>query len=381
MQQLANLLLLRGNIGRPGAGICPLRGHSNVQGDRTVGITEIPSQPFLDATERVFGFAPPRQKGHNAVEAVQAIIDGRSKAIICLGGNLAVAMSDPEAVFAGMRRLDLAVHIATKLNRSHLLLARESIILPCLGRTERDLQETGAQSVTVEDSMSMVHASRGALPPASDQLRSEPAIIAGMAMATLPDTRVDWAWLIADYARIRDKIEAVFPDFFDFNARVSEPGGFRLDVPASRREWRTPSGKANLLVCAGVEEDPRVARADALRLTTIRSHDQYNTTIYGLNDRYRGITGRRDVVFLNREDLAALGLGHGDVVDVEAVANDPGGPPRVLRGVTAVAHDIARGSAAAYYPEANGLVALDSYDERSGTPTYKSIPVIIRRSR
>ncbi|MGK9232125.1 FdhF/YdeP family oxidoreductase [Inquilinus limosus] len=381
VQQLANLLLLRGNIGRPGAGICPLRGHSNVQGDRTVGITEIPSQPFLDAIERVFGFAPPRQKGHNAVEAVQAIIDGRSKAIICLGGNLAVAMSDPEAVFAGMRRLDLAVHIATKLNRSHLLLARESIILPCLGRTERDLQETGAQSVTVEDSMSMVHASRGALPPASDQLRSEPAIIAGMAMATLPDTRVDWAWLIADYARIRDKIEAVFPDFFDFNERVSKPGGFRLDVPASRREWRTPSGRANFLVCAGVEEDPRSARADALRLTTIRSHDQYNTTIYGLNDRYRGITGRRDVVFLNREDLAALGLGHGDVVDVEAVANDSGGPPRVLRGVTAVAHDIARGSAAAYYPEANGLVALDSYDARSGTPTYKSIPVVIRRSR
>jgi anaerobic selenocysteine-containing dehydrogenase len=234
--------------------------------------------------------------------------------------------------------------------------------------------------VTVEDSMSMVHASRGALPPASDQLRSEPAIVAGLALATLPDTKVDWAWLVADYARIRDKIEAVFPDFFDFNARVAEPGGFRLNVPASQREWRTPSGKANFLVCDGVEEDPRVARADALRLTTIRSHDQYNTTIYGLNDRYRGITGRRDVVFLNGDDLAALGLGHGDRVDVEAVANDPGDPPRVLRGVTAVAYDIARGSAAAYYPEANGLVALDSYDERSGTPTYKSIPVVIRRA-
>ncbi|HEY9348513.1 MAG TPA: FdhF/YdeP family oxidoreductase [Inquilinus sp.] len=380
VQQLANLMLLRGNIGRPGAGICPLRGHSNVQGDRTVGITEIPSKPFLDAIERVFGFDPPREKGHSAVESVQAIIEGRSKAIICLGGNLAVAMSDPDAVFAGMRKLDLAVHIATKLNRSHLLLAQDSIILPCLGRTERDLQEAGAQSITVEDSMSMVHASRGALPPASDQLRSEPAIVAGLALATLPDTKVDWAWLVADYARIRDKIEAVFPDFFDFNKRVAKPGGFRLNVPASQREWRTPSGKANFLVCDGVEEDPRVARADALRLTTIRSHDQYNTTIYGLNDRYRGITGRRDVVFLNRQDLEALGLGHGDVVDVEAVANDSGEPPRVLRGVTAVAYDIARGSAAAYYPEANGLVALDSYDERSGTPTYKSIPVVIRRA-
>ncbi|WP_049622374.1 FdhF/YdeP family oxidoreductase [Frateuria defendens] len=380
VQQLANLLLLRGNIGRPGAGICPLRGHSNVQGDRTVGITEIPSQGLLQAIERSFGFRPPQAKGHNAVEALQAIIEGHAKALVCLGGNLAVAMSDPEAVFPGMRKLDLAVHVATKLNRSHLLVGRESIILPCLGRAERDMQEAGPQAVTVEDSMSMVHASRGTLRPASEQLRSEPAIVAGIALETLPQSKVDWTWLIADYARIRDKIEAVFPDFYRFNERVAVPGGFRLDVPASRREWRTATGKANFLVCAGLEEDSRTSGSNVLRLATIRSHDQYNTTIYGLNDRYRGITGRRDIVFVNPGDLEALGLAHGDLVDVEAVPEVPGGAPRVLPRQTVVAYEIAPGSAAAYYPEANGLVALDRYDAQSGTPSYKSIPVVIRRA-
>ena len=256
VQQIANLLMLRGNIGRQGAGISPLRGHSNVQGDRTVGITEVPSDGLLDALARVFGFDPPRHKGHNAIEAVEAIRDGRSKALVCLGGNLAVAMSDPEATFKAMRNLDLAVHIATKLNRSHLLLAKQSFILPCLGRTEIDLQATGPQSVTVEDSMSMVHASRGGLKPASEHLRSEPAIIAAMALATLPHTRVDWAELISDYAKIRDCIEAVFPEFADFNARIRKPGGFRLYVAASEREWRTPTKKANFLVYPGVDEDP-----------------------------------------------------------------------------------------------------------------------------
>jgi len=216
VQQIVNLLLLRGNIGRKGAGISPLRGHSNVQGDRTVGITEVPTDELLDGIARTFGFEPPRHKGHNAIEAIEAIRDGRSKALVCLGGNLAVAMSDPEVTFKAMRNLDLAVHIATKLNRSHLLLARRSFILPCLGRTEIDLQANGRQSVTVEDSMSMVHASRGALKPASEHLRSEPAIIAGIALATLPNTRVGWADLVADYARIRDAIEAVFPDFANF---------------------------------------------------------------------------------------------------------------------------------------------------------------------
>jgi molybdopterin-dependent oxidoreductase alpha subunit len=381
VQQIANLLMLRGNIGRKGAGISPLRGHSNVQGDRTVGITEVPNDELLDGLARVFGFEPPRNKGHNAIEAVEAIRDGRSKALVCLGGNLAVAMADPEVTFKAMRNLDLAVHIATKLNRSHLLVGKQSLILPCLGRTEIDVQATGPQSITVEDSMSMVHASRGGLKPASEHLKSEPAIIAEMALATLPNTRVEWAALVSDYGKIRDSIEAVFPDFAEFNARIEKPGGFRLYVAASEREWLTPTKKANFLVCPGVDEDPRVADRDALTLTTIRSHDQYNTTIYGMNDRYRGITGRRDVVFVNEHDLSSRGLKHGDLVDITVVP-DAGSKPgkRVMRNLTAVTFNIAQGSVAAYYPEANVLVALDHYDVKSGTPSYKSTPVLISAS-
>jgi molybdopterin-dependent oxidoreductase alpha subunit len=381
VQQIANLLLLRGNIGRKGAGIAPLRGHSNVQGDRTVGITESPNDDLLNGLARVFGFEPPRKKGHNAIEAIEAIRDGRSKALVCLGGNLAVAMSDPEVTFKAMRELDLAVHIATKLNRSHLLLAKQSFILPCLGRTEIDVQAGGRQSITVEDSMSMVHASRGGLKPASEHLRSEPQVIAGIALATLPDTRVRWADLIADYGRIRDAIEAVFPAFADFNARIKKPGGFRLYVAASEREWLTPTKKANFLVYSGLDEDPRVANRDVLTLTTIRSHDQYNTTIYGMNDRYRGITGRRDVVFVNERDLVSRGLKHGDVVDLSVVPEGSSPGERVLRDLTAVAFNIAQGSIATYYPEANVLVALDHYDTKSGTPSYKSTPVLLRASQ
>jgi molybdopterin-dependent oxidoreductase alpha subunit len=382
VQQIANLLMLRGNIGRKGAGISPLRGHSNVQGDRTVGVTESPNDELLDGIARVFGFDPPRRKGHNAIEAVESIRDGRSKALVCLGGNLAVAMSDPEVTFKAMRNLDLAVHIATKLNRSHLLLAKQSFILPCLGRTEIDIQATGRQSVSVEDSMSMVHASRGGLKPASEHLRSEPEIIAGLALATLPNTRVGWADLISDYGKIRDAIEAVFPAFADFNDRIKKPGGFRLHVAASEREWLTPTKRANFVVYAGVDEDPRAADPDALTLTTIRSHDQYNTTIYGMNDRYRGITGRRDVVFVNERDLSSRGLKHGDLVDVSVVhgARSKLGK-RTMQNLTAVAYNIAQGSIATYYPEANVLVALDHYDAKSGTPSYKSIPVVIHASR
>jgi molybdopterin-dependent oxidoreductase alpha subunit len=381
VQQIANLLMLRGNIGREGAGICPLRGHSNVQGDRTVGITEIPNEALLNGLAHVFGFEPPRHKGHNAIEAIEAIRDGRSKALVCLGGNLAVAMSDPEVTFNAMRKLDLAVHIATKLNRSHLLLAKQSFILPCLGRTEIDIQATGPQSVTVEDSMSMVHASRGGLKPASEHLKSEPAIVAGLALATLPKTRVKWAELISDYGRIRDCIEKIFPEFAHFNARVRTPGGFRLYVAASERDWRTSTKKANFLVYHGMDEDPGVTDPEALTLTTIRSHDQYNTTIYGMNDRYRGVTGRRDVVFVNERDLSNRGLKHGDLVDI-AVVSDVGSKAgeRVMRNVTAVAYNIAQGSIAAYYPEANVLVALDHYDAESGTPSYKSTPVRLQAS-
>jgi molybdopterin-dependent oxidoreductase alpha subunit len=378
VQQIANLLLLRGNFGKSGAGICPLRGHSNVQGDRTVGVTERPNAALLAGIEAAFGFKAPSAHGHDAVAAMQAIIEGRSKVLICLGGNLAVALPDPAQCHRAMRTLDLAVHIGTKLNRSHLLVGKESFIFPCLGRTEQDIQATGPQSITVEDSMSMVHASSGKLRPASDQLQSEPAIIAGMAHAALPNSKVPWLNLIADYDRIRNGIEAVFPDFKDFNNRIRIPGGFRLPLPPTMRVWKTASGKAEFIPFQGLTEDPQFAAADILKLTTIRSHDQYNTTIYGLDDRYRGVFGRRDVLFVNEEDLAVRELEHGDLIDVETALAS--GKRLRLAGLTAVAYDIARGSVAAYYPEANVLVPLTYGDKQSGTPSYKSVPVRISRS-
>jgi molybdopterin-dependent oxidoreductase alpha subunit len=378
VQQVANLLLLRGNFGKPGAGICPLRGHSNVQGDRTVGITEKPTAVLLDRIEQTFGFRPPATHGHDAVAAMQAIIDGRSKALLCLGGNLAMALPDPEACLPAMRRLELQVHVATKLNRSHLLTGKHTFLLPCLGRTERDMQAAGPQSVTVEDSMSMVHASRGKLSPASEALRSEPAIVAGLAKATLPQTRVPWMDLIADYDRIRDAIASVFPDFGNYNERIRVPGGFRLPLPPTERVWKTPSGKAQFLLFHGVEEDPVVEGAGVLKLTTVRSHDQYNTTIYGYDDRYRGVFGRRDVVFMNKDDLAELGIREGDAVRVETAFGK--GSERRLEKVIAVAYDIARGAVATYYPEGNCLVPLDYHDKVSGTPSYKSVPVRVMRA-
>ncbi|HEX8415644.1 MAG TPA: molybdopterin dinucleotide binding domain-containing protein, partial [Sphingomicrobium sp.] len=347
------------------------RGHSNVQGDRTVGITELPGEPFLQRLDQAFGISSPRAHGHNAVEALKAMREGRSKAMVSLGGNLAVAMPDPEACFAAFRRLDLSVTIVTKFNRTCLLAAKETLVLPCLGRTELDLQTTGPQFITVEDSMSMVHASRGKLKPVADGLLSEPAIVAGLAKATLRDIGTDWDGMVADYDRIRDKIAEVFPDFGDFNARVRVPLGFRLTVGASDRRWNTPDGKAHFIVHEGTD-GTGVPDDATLLLTTIRSHDQYNTTIYGQNDRYRGITGRRDVVFVNADDLAEAGLAHGDRVDVIA------GPDRVLAGQVAVAYAIARGSIAAYYPEANHLIALEDHDAASGTPAYKSVPVTLR---
>jgi anaerobic selenocysteine-containing dehydrogenase len=290
--------------------------------------------------------------------------DGTAKALICLGGNLAVALPDPQAVFPAFRKLDLAVHMATKLNRSHLLLAKESIILPVLGRTELDVQQSGAQSVTVEDSMSMVHASRGRLQPASEHLRSEPAIIAGMAHATLGSRYgIDWEGLVANYDRIRAAIAGVFPDFGDYNARIRLPGGFHLTVAAMQRKWNTPSGKAEFLPAPGLGDAVHMAEPDILVLMTIRSHDQYNTTIYGLDDRYRGVFGRRDILFMNESDLTARGLRHGDTVAVETAS---GG--HLVRNLTAIA----------YYPETNGLVPLAYHDKRSGTPAYKGVPVRVR---
>jgi len=375
---VADLLLLRGNIGKPGAGICPLRGHSNVQGNRTVGITEKPSEAFLDKLEDVFGFEPPREHGHDAVKAMQAMVDGSAKALICLGGNFAVAMPDPELSFQAMKKLDLSVQLGTKLNRSHLLVAKETFILPVIGRTELDVQASGMQAITVEDSMSMVHASAGRLRPASAELRSEPAIVAGMAAAALPHSKVSWLELVKNYDDIRDLIERTIPGFDGYKERIRVPGGFRMPLPPTERKWPTPSGKAIFSVFPGVRENYQPWADDVLRLITIRSHDQYNTTIYGLDDRYRGVFGRRDVLFMNPADMAERGLEHGDLVVIETISAD-----RSLKlvGITVIEYDIAAGSVAAYYPEANVLVPLDYIDEESGTPSYKSIPVRILREQ
>ncbi len=377
VQQLANLLFLRGNIGRPGAGICPVRGHSNVQGDRTVGIDEKPKPEFLDRLGRVFGFDPPRAHGHNVVHAVEAILDGRAKAFIGLGGNFVAAVPDKPMVQEAMRKLRLTVAVTTKLNRGHLVHGKEALILPCLARSEIDFQKSGPQSVTVEDSMSMVHASGGLLAPGSEQLKSEVAIVCGMARATLTDTTVDWQSFEDDYDLIRDKIEQVFPDLFkDFNSKIRKPGGFRLANGASERVWRTSTGKARFLVFRGVDEDPPVPHPEMLRLATIRSHDQYNTTIYSMNDRYRGVYGTRTVVFMNEDDMTARDIAPRALVEIETLSDD--GVERRVSGFAALPYDIPRGSIAAYYPETNPLLALAHHDVKSGTPAAKSIPVIVR---
>ena len=271
-----------------------------------------------------------------------------------------------------MRSLDLSVHVGTKLNRTHLLTAKQTWLFPCLGRTELDMQQTGRQSITVEDSMSMVHASSGKLKPASPELRSEPAIVAGLAKATLPHTRIDWTTLVSDYDLIRDLIEKTIPGFDQYNRRIRIPGGFRMPLPPTERVWPTSTGKAMFSVFEGVDENQPGVGDNVLRLVTLRSHDQYNTTIYALDDRYRGVFGRRDILFMNEGDMAQLGLEHGDRVDISTALQ---GSVQQLEDITVVAYSIASGTVGAYYPEANVLVPLDYLDKDSGTPSYKSVPV------
>ncbi len=380
VQQLANLALLRGHIGREGAGLCPVRGHSNVQGDRTVGITETPTKEFLDRLERRFGFKPPSQHGHNVVTALEAMKEGKVKVFFAMGGNFVSAIPDWEVTRAAWRKLDLTVQVSTKLNRSHLIHGREALILPCLGRTEIDVQATGPQSITVEDSMSMVHASAGRNVPASEHLMSEPAIVAGIARATMgARSVVDWECFTADYNIIRDAIEDVLPIFQGYNARIRIPGGFHLTSNARERVWMTASGKANFLVFDGLGEDPPQDSLDVLWLTTVRSHDQYNTTIYSMSDRYRGVFGQRDVLFLNEQEMERRGFQADDRVDLITVSTD--GVERRLSNFRIVPYSFPNGSCAAYYPEANPLVPLYSHDPTSFTPSYKAIPVRISHSR
>jgi molybdopterin-dependent oxidoreductase alpha subunit len=379
VQQLANLALLRGHIGREGAGLCPVRGHSNVQGDRTVGITEVPTKEFLDRLEHRFGFSPPTVHGHNVVTALEAMLRGEVKVFVAMGGNFAAAIPDWQQTQAALRKLDLTVHVSTKLNRSHLIHGRDALILPCLGRTEIDIQATGPQSITVEDSMSMVHASGGRNKPASEHLLSEPAIIAGIARATLGDRSVvGWEAFVADYDRIRDAIEDVFPIFQGYNARIRVPGGFHLTSTARERIWATPSGKANILLFEGLGEDTCESDPEMLWLSTIRSHDQYNTTLYSMSDRYRGVYGQRDVVFLNQLEMAKRGLADGDRVDLVTLSTD--GMERSVHNFRVVGYSFPNGCCAAYYPETNPLVPLYAHDPISFTPSSKGIPVRIVRS-
>lgn len=377
LQQVANLLLLRGNFGKPGAGIGPIRGHSNVQGDRTVGIDEKPRPAYLDRVQQVFGFDPPRDHGHHVVESIQAMLDGSARVFIGLGGNFIHAVPDTPRAYQAMRGLELTVGIATKLNRGHLVHGRDALILPVVARSERIVTPAGEQFVTIEDAMSNVTASRGVLEPVSTEVLPEVDIVCRMAMATLPHSRVDWARYQHDYGPIRDLIAAVYPEIYTgFNERIQQPHGFHLDIPPRRRVWPTPTGKANILVMPGLEVNEPVHDPDMLRLATVRSHDQYNTTIYSYNDRYRGVYNDRMVVFMNIEDRLARGLEKEAQVSLETISAD--GVHRRIDGLTVLDYPMPRGALAGYYPELNPLLPLDYYDRISGTPAAKSIPVRMR---
>ncbi|WP_194907356.1 FdhF/YdeP family oxidoreductase [Catenulispora rubra] len=379
IREVVNVLLLGGHVGRPGAGVCPVRGHSNVQGDRTMGIYEKPKDAFLDAMEAEFGVPMPRAHGFDTVDAIRAMRDGRAKVFFAMGGNFVAATPDTDVTEAALRSTALTVQVSTKLNRSHVVPGRRALILPTLGRTELDRQGADArdpegreQFVTVEDSMGLVHASRGRLAPASEALLSEVAIVAGLARAVLgAEHPVPWEGLASDYDRIRDRIEQVVPGFEQFNARVRRGSGFALPhAPRDTRTFPTATGKANFT--ANAFEAPVVPEGRLL-LQTIRSHDQYNTTIYGLDDRYRGIHQGRRVVFVNPDDLKALDIRDAAMVDLVSEWTD--GSERRAPGFRVVAYDTARGCAAAYFPETNVLVPLDSTAEVSNTPTSKAIVV------
>lgn len=383
VQQIANLLLLRGNIGKHGAGICPVRGHSNVQGQRTVGIGEKPHHAPLDKLEEQYGFKAPREKGYAIVESCQAMVKGEIKAFVCLGGNVVRAMSDTAAVEAAWRKLRLTVQISTKLNRNHVIHGEIAYILPCLGRIEIDRQASGDQSVSMEDSTAHFHGSKGVVEPASPNLLSEPKIVAEIAKATLPsNSKVPWDTWVSDYSSIRDSMEETWPDMFkDYNKRLFTAGGFERPLPARTRKWETSTGKANFLVPKALVADTLSAERDGpgvLRLITMRSNDQFNTTIYGYSDRFRGVEGTRMVVFMHAADISRQGLREGDVVSL--VSNSGDGVTREVPGFRVTPYAIAEGCCAAYMPECNPLIPIWHHDERSMTPGYKSLPVTIREA-
>ena len=375
IREVVNLLLLKGSIGKPGAGTCPVRGHSNVQGDRTVGIWEAPKPALLDKIQEVFGFNPPRHHGYAVVDAIKAMYEGTAKVFFAMGGNFISATPDTEYTAQALRNCSLTVHVSTKLNRSHLIHGKQALILPCLARTDEDVQQNGVQFVSVENSMGVVHSSKGTLPPCSTQLLSEPAIVAQLAIHTLGNkSKVDWEQMVSNYDYIRTAIEQVIPGFEGYNERVRQAGGFYLPNGAREGKFNTPSGKAvftqNPLPSLNLEEDEYI-------MMTVRSHDQYNTTIYGLNDRYRGIQNERRVVLMNSLDIEKNGFKSGEVVDLIGKYE---GETRVASKFIIVPYDIPRQCVATYFPEANVLVPINSYAHTSKTPTSKLVVIKIEKS-
>lgn len=372
VREVVNLMLLRGNIGREGAGVCPVRGHSNVQGDRTMGIWEAPPESFLANLSAACGFEAPRKHGYDVWHTLRAMSEGKVKVFFAMGGNFASGTPDTEGTAAALAKCEMTVQVSTKLNRSHLEVGEEAIILPCLGRTERDVQASGKQFVTVENSMGIVHRSEGKLEPASEHLRSEPWIVAALAKATLGErSTVDWDHLVSNYDHIRDLIERAIPGFERYNERVREPDGFVLKNTAREREWKTASGKAELTV----QELPRIVLENGqYLLMTVRTHDQYNTTVYGPDDRYRGLYGERRVLFMNPDDMAAEGLSEGQRISITSWFR---GEQRRAESFTVLPYDIPRRCTMAYFPEANVLVPRDSVADESHTPTSKSVVITV----
>ncbi|MFE3500908.1 FdhF/YdeP family oxidoreductase [Kitasatospora sp. NPDC059160] len=375
VREIVNLLLLRGNLGREGAGPSPVRGHSNVQGNRTCGIDHRPADAFLDRLGAVCRIDPPRAHGLDTVGTIEAMRRGEVTVFVGMGGNFALAAPDSPYTYQALRTCELTVQVSTKLNRSHLVHGRRALILPCLGRTEKDHQRAGVQSTSVEDSMSMVHLSAGMKRPASPHLLSEPAIVAGMARAALPDSPTPWEWYIEDYDRIRDTMAEVLDGFEDFNRRVRLPLGFRIKQPARELVFLTPSGKAEFSAAALPDVVPAPG---TLALGTMRSHDQWNTTIYSDDDRYRGVQNLRTLVFLNRDDMRERGIAEFDPVDVTSTARD--GSTRSVHGYLAVPYDIPRGCAAGYMPELNVLCAIGDHSTQSDQPIMKHLKVTVTKS-
>jgi molybdopterin-dependent oxidoreductase alpha subunit len=377
VREIVNLLLLRGNIGREGAGPCPIRGHSNVQGNRTCGIDHRPDAAFLDRLGEVCGFDPPREHGLGAVATIEAMRRGEVKVFVALGGNFALAAPDLPYTAEALRTCDLTVQVSTKLNRSHVVHGKRALILPCLARTDRDRQASGEQGITVEDSMSFVHISYGMKEPASPELRSECAILAGMARATLPASKTPWEDYVQNYDRIRDTMEKALEGFEGFNVRARHPHGFRIAQPARERSFKTPSGRGEFW--AGPLPDDVHPGEGRLVLATVRSHDQFNTSIYSNDDRYRGLKGLRTVVFMNDDDMRGRGLAEFDLVDITSFSKD--GSTRTVHGYHAVRYEIPPGCAAGYMPELNVLCGIADFSTQSEQPLTKHFVVEITPSR